>query len=57
MLSENPERRAARKAYVTPRLAIYGSFAQITASGSGTMVENGGGMGMGVGLPQPNRRA
>lgn len=56
MLSENGESRAVRKGYVTPRLAIYGSFARITASGSGAMVENGGGMGMGAGSPQPNRR-
>ncbi|WP_156076235.1 hypothetical protein [Erythrobacter colymbi] len=56
MLSENGESRAVRKGYVTPRLAIYGSFTRITASGSGAMVENGGGMGMGAGSPQPNRR-
>lgn len=57
MSTEDGKTHAARAQYVAPRLAIYGNFARITASGSGAMVENGGGMGMGAGSPQPNRRA
>ena len=32
----------AKSSYVRPRLCAYGSFAEVTASGSGGMVESGG---------------
>lgn len=45
-MTDRSTKTGAKAVYAQPKLAVYGQFSKLTASGSGMMIENATMMGM-----------